>query len=154
MAPQPAANIWPITRMTIPMLAVLAVLVDGDGWFGLRIAEATAMRTGTVYPILARLEAADWVTSTWEDKDDPGENRDPGAKRKYYQLTPQGRESALAALRLREKALAETHQASVAQPRSSSGTDRRGRQLPMIPFSSSLAVLLGLYAGLRLSPRW
>jgi PadR family transcriptional regulator PadR len=118
MAPQPAANIRPITRMTIPMLAVLAVLVDGDGWFGLRIAEATAMRTGTVYPILARLEAADWVTSTWEDKDDPGENRDPGAKRKYYQLTPQGRESALAALRLREKALAKSHHASVAQPRS------------------------------------
>ncbi len=113
-----AVSIQPITRMTIPMLSVLAALVDGEGWYGLRIAEATAMRTGTVYPILARLEQAGWVTSTWEDKEDPAEKNDPGAKRKYYQLTPEGRESALAALRLREKALAKSHQTSITLSRS------------------------------------
>jgi PadR family transcriptional regulator, regulatory protein PadR len=118
MDPKSATSIQPITRMTIPMLSVLAALVDGEGWYGLRIAEATAMRTGTVYPILARFERAGWVTSTWEDKEDPGEKNDPGAKRKYYHLTPEGRESAVAALRLREKALAKPYQPSVALPRS------------------------------------
>jgi PadR family transcriptional regulator, regulatory protein PadR len=106
-------NIQPISRMTIPMLSVLATLVNGEGWYGLRIAEVTAMRTGTVYPILARFERAGWVTSAWENKDDPGEKNDPGAKRKYYRLTPEGRECALAALRLREEALAKPHQTSV-----------------------------------------
>jgi DNA-binding PadR family transcriptional regulator len=95
--------------MTIPVLAVLAVLAaltdGGGGWYGLRIAEATALRTGTVYPILARLEQAGWVTSSWED-DGRGGRNDPGARRKYYQLTPEGRNRALAALQLREQALA------------------------------------------------
>jgi PadR family transcriptional regulator, regulatory protein PadR len=118
MDPKPAINPQPITRMTTPMLAVLAALVNGEGWYGLRIAEATAMRTGTVYPILARFERAGWVTSTWEDKDDPDEKNDPGAKRRYYRLTPEGRESALAALRLREKALAREYQTSVTLSRS------------------------------------
>jgi DNA-binding PadR family transcriptional regulator len=93
--------------MTIPMLAVLAALTDGGGgWYGLRIAGATALRTGTVYPLLTRLERAGWVTATWEDKNSPDEKKDPGARRKYYQLTPQGRENALRALRQREEALA------------------------------------------------
>jgi PadR family transcriptional regulator PadR len=118
MTSLPASSVQPITRMTMPMLSVLAALVDDDGWYGLRIAEATAMRTGTVYGVLVRFERAGWVTSTWENKEDPGEKSDPGAKRKYYQLTPEGRESALAVLRLREKALAKTRQASVTQPRS------------------------------------
>ena len=104
--PRSAVVIQPITRMTIPMLSVLAVLVDGDGWYGLRIAQAAGMRTGTVYPILARFERAGWVSSTWEDKEDPEEKNDPGARRKYFHLTSEGRDNALAALRLREKALA------------------------------------------------
>ena len=104
------ATIHPITRMTVPMLAVLAALVDSESWYGLRIAEATAMRTGTVYGILARFERAGWVVSAWEDKEDPGERKDPGAKRKYYRLTPEGRERALIALRMREEALAKAGQ--------------------------------------------
>jgi PadR family transcriptional regulator, regulatory protein PadR len=94
-----------ITRMTIPMLMVLSALVDGKDGYGLRIAQVTEMRTGTVYPILARFERAGWVTASWEDKDDPGEKHDPGARRKYYRLTPEGRENAVAALRRREKSL-------------------------------------------------
>jgi PadR family transcriptional regulator, regulatory protein PadR len=118
MSSKSEASIQPITRMTVPMLSVLAALVSGDGWYGLRIAEATAMRTGSVYPILARFERAGWVTSTWEDKQDPAEKSDPGAKRKYYRLTPEGRERALIALRLREEALAKADQTSFTLSRS------------------------------------
>jgi PadR family transcriptional regulator len=111
------ASTQPITRMTIPMLMVLEVLLADEGWYGLRIAEATGLRIGTVYPILARFERAGWVTSRWEDKDDPGEENDPGARRKYYLLTPEGRELALAAIESRNKAWGKKSQASVSRPR-------------------------------------
>lgn len=107
-------SIQPINRMTIPMLSVLATLINGEGWYGLRIAEATAMATGTVYPILARFERAGWLESTWEDKEDPDEENDSGARRKYYRLTPDGRERARTALKLRHEALAKANQTSVA----------------------------------------
>lgn len=50
------------------------------------------MSTGTVYVILARLERAGLAASSWEDRSDPGEPRDPGAPRRYWDLTPEGRE--------------------------------------------------------------
>jgi DNA-binding PadR family transcriptional regulator len=97
----------PLRRITVPTLAVLAVLLRSDRrWFGLRIAEETGLRTASIYPILSRLEKAGWVTSTWEIPDDPNEKKDTGAPRKYYQLTDQGRESARVALQAREEALA------------------------------------------------
>jgi len=99
-------EVQPITRITMPMLAVLAVLLDEERSYGLRIAEAAGLRTGTTYPILSRLERAGWAASGWEDKDDPGEQRDPGAQRKYYWLTPEGRARAAAVLKAREETLA------------------------------------------------
>jgi PadR family transcriptional regulator PadR len=112
------AGIQPVARMTVPMLAVLAVLMSGDDLYGLRIAEATAMRTGTIYPILARFERAGWITSKWEEKKGPGEKNDPGAKRKYYTLTPGGRQCAMKALKEREEALARANPSGSVLPRS------------------------------------
>ncbi|GAA4239732.1 hypothetical protein GCM10022254_61140 [Actinomadura meridiana] len=103
------ADVRPITRMTDQMLAVLSVLLRSDdekGQYGQRVAAATALRTGTVYPILVRFERAGWVTSRWEDRDDPSEVRDSGAPRKYYKLTSEGRERARAAVNARREALA------------------------------------------------
>jgi DNA-binding PadR family transcriptional regulator len=103
------ADVRPITRMTDQMLAVLSVLLGSDdekGQYGQRVAAATALRTGTVYPILVRFERAGWVTSRWEDPDDPSELRDSGARRKYYKLTSEGRERARAAVNARREALA------------------------------------------------
>jgi len=74
----------------MPTRAILLVLAGGRT-YGLAIAQATSMRTGTVYPLLARLEEAGWVTSTWEDRLNPAEQRDSGARRRYYDLTPEGR---------------------------------------------------------------
>ncbi|MBB4700493.1 PadR family transcriptional regulator [Sphaerisporangium siamense] len=96
--------------MTDQMLSVLSVLLvcagSEKGRYGQAIAAATALRTGTVYPILIRFERAGWVTSRWEERDDPSESRDSGALRKYYKLTPEGRERARDALTRREEELA------------------------------------------------
>ncbi|MFF1718680.1 PadR family transcriptional regulator [Streptomyces sviceus] len=82
--------------MTKTTLEVLDVLYQGaEKLYGLKIAQGTGLMTGTVYPILARLEKAGWVTSVWEEGEGPDVR---GARRRFYQLTPMGREHARAAL--------------------------------------------------------
>ncbi|MEU6240846.1 MULTISPECIES: helix-turn-helix transcriptional regulator [unclassified Streptomyces] len=86
-------------RMTKATLEVLDVLYQGpEKLYGLKIAQGTGLMTGTVYPILARLENIGWVTSVWEQDEGPDVR---GARRRFYQLTPMGREHARAALRER-----------------------------------------------------
>jgi PadR family transcriptional regulator PadR len=84
-------------RITIPVQMVLRVLLDeplGEH-YGLEIARRTPLPSGSVYPILARLEQAGWVSSAWEDIDPVAEGRRP---RRYYQLTGEGSKAAQAAL--------------------------------------------------------
>jgi PadR family transcriptional regulator PadR len=83
----------PLTRMTVPTRMVLTALLAGRS-YGQRIATEARLRTATVYVILARLERAGLAASTWEDRDSPGELRDTGAPRRYWELTPEGRELA------------------------------------------------------------
>jgi len=80
----------PQIRVTMPTLAVVAVIAaamatDDEVW-GLRICQATGLGSGTVYPILERLEEAGWIASTWEGAQPPGRPR-----RRFYQLTDAGR---------------------------------------------------------------
>jgi PadR family transcriptional regulator PadR len=84
-------------RMTIPTQRVLeALLVDPQReLYGLEIGEAAALRSGTVHPILARLEGVGWLTSRWEDIDASEEGR---PARRYYVLTAAGVQAARAAL--------------------------------------------------------
>lgn len=84
-------------RMTMQTLQVLRVLLTYPPAenFGLQIAKRCNLPTGSVYPILARLEAADWIISEWEDIDESIEGR---RKRREYQLTPDGGALARAAL--------------------------------------------------------
>ena len=63
--------------------------------YGLEIGDAAGLASGTVHPILARLEAAGWLTSQWEDVD-PSEAGRPA--RRYYKLTGGGAEQAREAL--------------------------------------------------------
>lgn len=86
--------VQPLARMTPATLDVLAHLVarDAPTW-GLEIAGATGRPTGSVYPILERLESHEWVVSDWET----GGAR-PGARRRLYRLTPDARDAAIAAL--------------------------------------------------------
>jgi PadR family transcriptional regulator PadR len=84
-------------RMTVPTQLVLrALLVDPDQeLYGLEIGEAAGLASGTVHPILARLEGVGWLSSTWEDIDPAAAGR---PARRYYRLTSSGADESRAAL--------------------------------------------------------
>ena len=84
-------------RMTLQTQAVLKVMLDApdEEHYGLELADAAGLKTGTLYPILARLEQAGWLTSEWEDIDESAEGR---RRRRYYRLTSDGDELARAAI--------------------------------------------------------
>jgi PadR family transcriptional regulator PadR len=83
--------------MTIPTQLVLQVLLAQSQreLYGLEIGEAAELRSGTVHPILARLEGVGWLQSRWEDIDPQTEGR---PARRYYQLTAEGARAAETAL--------------------------------------------------------
>ncbi len=76
-------------RLTHQMLRVLRVFVEhpAKGVSGSDILKATNILSGTLYPILGRLELAGWLESWWEDID-PKEAGRP--RRRYYKLTARG----------------------------------------------------------------
>lgn len=77
-------------------LVLQALLADpGREHYGSQLGSAAALPSGTVHPILARLERAGWVGSRWEEID-PAETGRP--RRRYYRLTPDGRREATAAV--------------------------------------------------------
>ena len=81
--------------MTIPTQLVLrALLADpSKELYGVEVGAAAGLPSGTVHPILARLETVGWLTSRWEDIDPRAEGR---PARRYYHLTPDGAELARA----------------------------------------------------------
>ncbi len=83
--------------MTIPTQLVLeALLQDPEReLYGLEISELAELRSGTVHPILARLEGVGWLSSRWEEVDPQVAGRPP---RRYYRLTAVGLSAAPAAL--------------------------------------------------------
>jgi PadR family transcriptional regulator, regulatory protein PadR len=83
--------------MTIPTQRVLeALLADAEReLYGLEIGTSAGLRSGTVHPILARLEGIGWLASRWEDVDASAEGR---PARRYYRLTADGVLAARAAL--------------------------------------------------------
>jgi len=110
-----------LPRITTTVLDVLEVLLTGDDeLYGLKIAELTGLKTGTVYPILARLEEAGWVGSRWE-REERGER---GPRRRFYYFNPDGLAAARAVVRERRPA-ATPHPAL--RPRPAGGTMRRLR---------------------------
>jgi DNA-binding PadR family transcriptional regulator len=84
----------PLPRLGRATADVLAVLLDATGprW-GLELIKATGRPSGSVYPLLDRLERAGWLTSAWDD-----DVLRPGPRRRMYELTPDGRVAARAAL--------------------------------------------------------
>jgi PadR family transcriptional regulator PadR len=84
-------------RMTIPTQLVLQVLLADldEERYGYEIGEAAGLASGTVHPILARLEGAGWLASRWEDVDSKAAGR---PARRYYRLTAGGAQSARDAL--------------------------------------------------------
>jgi PadR family transcriptional regulator, regulatory protein PadR len=75
--------------MTASVLKVMAALLTaaGEERYGLQVMQATGLPSGTLYPILVRLEGAGWVESRWEETDPAAEGR---PARRYYRLTAEG----------------------------------------------------------------
>jgi PadR family transcriptional regulator len=84
-------------RMTYStLLVVRAMLVEpAREMYGLEICKAAELPSGTIHPILARLERCGWLESRWEDIEPTEEGR---PRRRYYRLSPHGAERARAAL--------------------------------------------------------
>lgn len=59
--------------------------------YGFEIMRVTELPSGTVYPLLRRLEDSELVRSRWEEDVDPSDEGRP--RRRYYQVTPQGLEA-------------------------------------------------------------
>jgi PadR family transcriptional regulator PadR len=82
--------------MQTQMVLRQALVEPAREWYGLEMMQATGLPSGTVYPIIARLEQAGWISSRWEE---PAEHRDEGRpRRRYYRLTENGAECARLAL--------------------------------------------------------
>ncbi|MBK8460974.1 MAG: helix-turn-helix transcriptional regulator [Micropruina sp.] len=83
--------------MTIPTQLVLQSFLQNPAQelYGVEIGNLAGLPSGTVHPILARMEGLGWLTSRWEDIDPRREGR---PARRYYQLTAGGIDSARAAL--------------------------------------------------------
>lgn len=85
-------------RITGPTLKVVGALLSSGRTelSGADIAAATRLASGTLYPILFRLERAGWLESHWEH-DDPKALGRP--RRRFYQITPLGARAATAAIK-------------------------------------------------------
>jgi len=81
-------------RLTYPTALVLQALLDGRH-HGFDIMDATGLPSGTVYPILRRLDAEGCVRSRWEKDGLARKQQRP--PRRYYELTRDGLERLEAA---------------------------------------------------------
>ena len=77
-------------KMTGPVQQVLRAMLDHPTvpLYGLQISKQADLETGTLYPVMARLERVGWVESSWEDPDLSISDGRP--RRRYYQLTKDG----------------------------------------------------------------
>lgn len=79
----------PRLNLTYPTALVLHALASGYG-YGFDVMDATGLPSGTVYPLLRRLERLGCVEAEWEDE---GEAQAAGRPaRRYYRITADGRE--------------------------------------------------------------
>jgi len=97
--------------MTAPLERVLRAFLDEPTAprYGYDLMKAARLPSGTLYPMLARLQDQGLVASEWEPVRDDANGRPP---RKYYQLTGEG-------IRVARLELA---RAAVATPRTVHGT--------------------------------
>jgi PadR family transcriptional regulator PadR len=86
-------------RMTMAILDILDAVIsappDSPAW-GLKLCEETGYGTSTVYPALDRLMKARWIADRWEE---PAPADRP--RRRYYEITEEGRATYEQAMRER-----------------------------------------------------
>jgi DNA-binding PadR family transcriptional regulator len=73
-------------RPSAQTLAVLDALSDGGWSYGLELARVTGLKSGSLYPILVRLDERGLLESQWLEPERP--NRPP---RHAYRLTAAGK---------------------------------------------------------------
>jgi len=85
-------------RLSTQTLKVLGALTSrpGDDLSGAEIAKRTKLASGTLYPILFRLEEAGWLSSRWEVEDPAALGR---PRRRFYRITAEGVKSVQAVVR-------------------------------------------------------
>jgi PadR family transcriptional regulator PadR len=110
-------------RLTLQLLAVLNLMLEAPSadWYGLELAQRIKLKSGTIYPLLARLERVGWLESHEENIDPSTEGR---PRRRLYHLTAEGERAA-------HIHLAESREViGTARPRTKSGLrPRPGEQL-------------------------
>jgi DNA-binding PadR family transcriptional regulator len=84
-------------RLSGPTLKVLKLMLEKprEGRSGAEASRLLGIGSGTLYPLLARLEAAGWVKSEWEEVNPSKVGR---PRRRFYKLTGQGQARANRAL--------------------------------------------------------
>lgn len=89
-------------RLTWQVQRVLEVLLDDprEEWYGLELIQETGILSGSLYPILMRLERFGLLESRWEDIDETVEGR---RRRRYYRLTGEGLQWAVRAMASRRE---------------------------------------------------
>jgi PadR family transcriptional regulator PadR len=80
-------------RMSAPTLRVLKFMLEAPRTprSGAELSRYLNIKSGTLYPLLARLEAAGWLKSEWEQIEPSQEAR---PRRRFYILTGIGQTSA------------------------------------------------------------
>lgn len=80
-------------RMSAQTLRVLQALMmtAGGELSGAEVGRASKLPSGTLYPILARLEAAEWLSSRWETEEPQVLGR---PRRRFYKVTGLGAQKA------------------------------------------------------------
>ena len=76
--------------ITYPTTLVLHAIADGAR-YGFEIADRTGLQTGTVYPVLRRLDTLGFVRSTWENEKTARREQRPA--RRYYEITRAGNDA-------------------------------------------------------------
>jgi len=77
----------PVKPLSLSTLAVLGAVSRGVG-HGFEIMDATGLPSGTVYPVLGRLERDGYVKSRWEAPSIAQREKRP--PRRYYTITASG----------------------------------------------------------------
>jgi PadR family transcriptional regulator, regulatory protein PadR len=74
-------------KITVPLRRVLQAFLEDPAAprYGYDLMKAAGLKSGTLYPMLSRLERDELVSSGWETPRHQGER-----PRKYYQLTGEG----------------------------------------------------------------
>lgn len=90
--------------MTLQTLTLLRAMLEAPAaeYYGLELMRRAGLKSGTLYPVLARLERAGWLVSHWENVSAQDVRR---PRRRLYALTGEGEFAARQALNASLEAL-------------------------------------------------